>query len=148
VSRTESVVTTAGSNIITGVGSAQVFTSGDVGATITGSGIPAGTTITSDNGYSATLSANATSTNANDSVTIGPDTSGDSSLSLAGGSPLPLSTLESAVLNPVLSQLSMVLGTLATTLGLNVAGLDVYNPAFPGTPAPPGIDCGTGYLLQ
>jgi hypothetical protein len=61
----------SGSKTVTGL-TTGTFTQGQVGFTISGAGIPAGTTLTavSGAGKSATMSANATATNSSESVTV------------------------------------------------------------------------------
>lgn len=79
VARTETISTTSGDATITG--GAGTFSATDVGAAITGTGIPGGTTIlsvTSDT--EAELSANATATGAGVTATLTP-TGGEVSLS-------------------------------------------------------------------
>lgn len=84
--RNVTMITTTGSAAITGP--ANTYQQGDVGRTVTGSGIPAGATIIAvASETAATLSANATTTNTR-SCTLGPQsTAGNTSIGYVGWSP-------------------------------------------------------------
>jgi hypothetical protein len=122
------------------------FTAADVGETVSGYGIPSGSHIASfQSSTQVTMSANATQTVTNDQVTIGRSSSGN--VTLLGGS-LSLANLETYVLNPVLNGLDNVLTPVDQALGVSVAGLDVWNLAYPNTAAPPGVDCTSPLIVQ